>query len=78
MVNTEALNEIIEKSGKKKGYIAERIGITPQSLRKKILNITDFTTSEVIILCEELGITKLADKERIFFAKDVSETDNIS
>jgi hypothetical protein len=35
----------------------------------------DFKSSDIDILCQELGITRLTDKERIFFARNV---DNMS
>ena len=67
MVDTQVLEEIIEKTGKKKSYLADKLGITIQSLRLKITNQTDFKSGEVAILCQELGITRLTDKEKIFF-----------
>ena len=76
VVNTDRLSEFIEKSGKKKGYLAEKVGISRQALRNKMLNITEFTSTEVNILCSELGITKLTDKEQIFFANDVPDKRN--
>ena len=69
MVDTQVLEEIIEKSGKKKSYLADKLGITVQSLRLKITNQTDFKTGEASILCQELGITRLTEKEKIFFKK---------
>lgn len=71
MVNTQYLEEEILKSGKKKTYLAERCGITRQSLTNKINNRTEFTLSQVKILCDELGISQLTKQERIFFARKV-------
>lgn len=67
MVDTQMLESIISDSGKKRTYLAEKIGISVQSLKLKINNKSDFKLSEVSDLCQELGITKLADKEKIFF-----------
>ena len=38
-------------------------------------NKYDFKSSDIDTLCYELGISKLTDKEKIFFAKNV---DNMS
>ena len=69
LVDTQYLEEVISKSGKKKSYLASKIGCSIQSLRLKMNNKYDFTTTEVDGLCTELGITKLTEKEKIFFKK---------
>lgn len=69
MVDTQLLEEWIEKSGKRKSYLAEKVGCSIQSLRLKVTNKYDFRSSEVDTLCTELGITRLTDKEKIFFKK---------
>lgn len=69
MVDTQRLGELIASSGKKKSYIAKKIGCSIQSLRLKCKNEYDFTTTEVDALCTELGITDLTEKEKIFFKK---------
>ena len=69
MVDTQLLEEEIKKSGKTKSYLAEKLGCTIQSLRLKIKGVYDFTTTQVEILCSELGITSLVKKEKIFFKK---------
>lgn len=68
MTDTELLEEKINDSGFKKKYIAEKIGIAPYSLAKKINNITEFKTSEIHMLCTLLKINSLEDREKIFFA----------
>ena len=69
MTNTELLKEIIAKSGLKLEYLANRCGITRQSLSNKITNRNIFTAEEISILCKELKISTLTEKERIFFAR---------
>lgn len=71
MVNTPKLNQRIDESGLKRGYIAESLGITRQSLFSKVNNSTEFLSSEVQDLCKLLGIDKLTEKEAIFFADRV-------
>ena len=71
MTDTELLKKIIDKSGYKLEYLAEKCGITRQSLSNKILNRNLFNAKEIDILCKELEISDLNDKERIFFAEEV-------
>ncbi len=72
MVNTKLLNKKIEESGLKKEYIANQIGITRTGFYKKATNGSEFTTGEVATLCKLLSITKLTEKESIFFAEEVN------
>ena len=69
MVNTEVLTEIIEKSGLKREYIAQRLGITRQTLTAKIAGDSEFSVSEVRALCDVLSIKKLRDIDQIFFMR---------
>ena len=70
MVNTQELENRIKDSGKSRTFLAGKCGIKAiQTLKRKIDNEVDFTTTEVEVLCKELGITKLTEKESIFFAK---------
>lgn len=69
MVDTELLEKKIIESGKKIGYLAEKLGISRQYFRMKCKNKADFTNRETDILCEELNITALKEKEKIFFKK---------
>lgn len=69
MTNTEMLREIIAKSGLKLEYLAEKCEITRQALSNKITNKSLFTAKEIEVLCRELKISSLTEKERVFFAK---------
>ena len=69
MVDTELLERKIVESGKKIGYLADKLGISRQYFRMKCKNKADFTNRETDILCDELSITTLAEKEKIFFKK---------
>lgn len=66
MGNPQYLDEMIALSGKKKGYLAERLGITRPTFSKKCKNPETFTNLQTDILCDELNITKLSDKQKIF------------
>lgn len=69
MVDTQLLEEQIEKSGKKRSYLAEKCGCSVQSLRLKIKGDYEFTNTQTDILCSELDIRSLSLKEKIFFKK---------
>lgn len=68
-MDLEALNEKIDESGKSKVYLAKKLGITTQGFYNKLNGKNDFTRKEVEILCDELPIETLREKENIFFSK---------
>lgn len=68
MTKTSLLEQYITKSGYKRGYIAERIGISRFSLAQKINNKSEFKASEIKALCDVLDIDSEA-RSAIFFAK---------
>ena len=68
MTNTKKLEERILRSGKKKVYLAKKLGVSTNGLRRYIKNESEFKASQIQILCEELNITDLREKEEIFFA----------
>lgn len=69
MVNTEKLNMKIKDSGKTKTHLAKKAGISLTTLRSKINNLYPFNSDEMEVLCNELDIKALTEKESIFFAK---------
>ena len=73
MVDTQRLNDRIDRSGLKKYYIASKIGLTTYGLQKKITNKTQFKANEIEGLCIVLQIETLEEKEKIFFSKNVGE-----
>ena len=72
MTNTILLNTWIDKSGFKKTYIAQRLGLSFQGFLNKLNGKSEFTVREVIILCRLLKIP-FDDREVIFFTLDVDE-----
>lgn len=72
MVDSKLLNQKIEDSGLKKSYIATQIGVTRAGFYNKLNNRSEFTTGEVSTLCKLLSITKLSEKESIFFVTEVN------
>ena len=68
MVDTQYLDLLIKESGKTKSHLAKKLGCSRQYFTMKCNNKAPFTTNDVCILCKELNVTKLTDKERLFFA----------
>ena len=68
MTNTELLEMWIEKSGKKKKFLAEKVGLSYAGFRNCVTNKAEFNATQIRILCVELGITRLTDKEAVFYA----------
>lgn len=69
MTNTELLEQWIEKSGKKKKYLAAKVGLSLAGFRNCCINKAEFTATQISVLCEELGIIRLTDKEAVFYAR---------
>lgn len=67
MTDTERLRNIIKGKGLKFKYVAGCLGLSEYGFSLKISNKQEFKVSEVNTLCELLDITKLSDKEAIFF-----------
>lgn len=68
MTNIFLLNKIINDKGVKKCFIAEKMGISRQSLNQKLKGESAFNQYEIKSICEILGIDDAKDKEKIFFA----------
>lgn len=68
MVNTMLLKQRISDSGLKNGYIADKMGINRNSLRRKLKKERHFTVDEAKALCEVVGISDPAERDAIFFA----------
>ena len=68
MTNTALLESIIADRGLKKNYIAKMLGVTPETLIRKIKNASDFKASEIDKLCQILAIDDLKTRDAVFFA----------
>ncbi len=64
------LEQYIEKSGYKIGYIAARLGITYVGFRYKVIGKNKFTAAEALMLQELLNISN-EDFKVIFNGKEV-------
>ena len=69
MTDTKKLDDMIDKSGKKIGYLAEKCGLSLGGFYNCRTNRAEFKAKHIKILCEELGITSLKEKDAIFFAE---------
>ena len=67
MTNEAMLEDAIKKSGKKKSYLAEKIGVSPTHFGKLLRNKYEFTASQISILCNELALGSEM-RDLIFFA----------
>lgn len=72
MNNTKLLEQKIKESGKKIKFLADAVGLSYAGFRNCVTNKAEFKSSQIDILCEELSITSLKEKEAIFFAKNGS------
>lgn len=70
MIDSEKLNGKIDASGMKRKFIAEKLGLSPYGLAKKISNENEFKVSEVEKICNILHLTP-HEREDIFFARSV-------
>ena len=66
MENTQYLESKISSSGKKKSYLARKLGISRQTFSKKCKNPSLFSNLQAEILCDEIGIFKNEEKDKIF------------
>ena len=69
MNNTKLLEKKIKESGKKISFLAERVGLSYAGFRNCVTNKAEFRASQIDILCNELNITDLHERQDIFFAK---------
>lgn len=67
MTNVKLLQEKIRQSGLKKGYIAMKMGIAPNTFTALLNNKTEFKASQIRAICHVLNITDDAEIRAIFF-----------
>lgn len=70
MFNRKLFNDAVKASGKKKGYIALKLGITRQAMNQKERGVTDFNATDMEIVSNELNLSP-DERDRIFFAREV-------
>lgn len=67
MTNRILLENKIAASGKKKGYLAKKCGLSRTGFLNCVKGDALFNTAHIKILCEELDIASLKEREQIFF-----------
>lgn len=68
-INSDLLEEMIQKSGLKTAYICEQLGISKQAFYQKRKGEVAFRQSEVYVLCDLLRIADESLKNDIFSLK---------
>lgn len=76
-MNLTYLNDRISLSGITITALADKMGISRQSMYLKMSGERDFKTSEVEKLCEILRLTA-EERALVFFAQQVDKTDNLA
>ena len=71
MTNSELLRKAVARSGYKKAYIAQCIGLSYQGYLNKERGESEFRQSEIEGICKLLDLTA-EEKESIFFATEVA------
>ena len=69
MTNTALLKEAIRKSGYKKAFLAEKVGLSCSGFWNCVNGRAEFRASHISVLCELLGLTDLDEINAIFFAQ---------
>lgn len=69
MTNTKLLEQAIDRSGLKKGKIAERLGVSRAGLINLINDRAEFKVSQMLVLSDLLGLTS-EERDAIFFDVD--------
>lgn len=72
VTNTALLEAAIARSGKKKGYLAQKCGLSLAGFRNCCINKAEFKGGQMQILWKELGIESPTERLAIFFAESVA------
>lgn len=73
MANEELLREKIAESGLKMSAIADKMGVSRQTLYKKIRGDSDFLAGEVVVLTRVLQLSR-GERDKIFLDKKLYKT----
>lgn len=72
MTDRELLISVINDSGLRRQYIAEKLGLTYQGFKLKLDGKNDFRESEMQMLVSLLHMNKTT-RDRVFFAQKVDK-----
>lgn len=68
MTNTELFLKKLKEKNMLQYELAEKVGISRQSMSMKIHNVREFFPSEIDKICKILDISDIAMRDAIFFA----------
>lgn len=74
MVNSAKLRGRIVEKGYKLGTFADALGVSHNTLRKKLIGLREFTAKEIVKVCELLDISRY-DMPDYFFTQMVDKTE---
>ncbi len=66
MTDKQKFDERVQECGYRMDYVAERLGITVQSLYNKRCGVSNFTAPEIKKLCELLSIDTMEEMREFF------------
>ena len=69
MTNRDLFQEIVKRSGLKMGYLAEKMGMTHQTLLNKLQNKTEFTVYEAQVFMDVTGCSA-EERDAVFYAQE--------
>ena len=72
MVDLQLLESYVVKSGLKKAYIAQELGVTREMLWRYLSGKSKLTTGVSSQLSKILGIETAKEREAVFFAENVA------
>lgn len=67
MTDSKRLIQIIEESGVRKGFIADKLGISRTALDNKLKKGVDFKAQEMFVLMDILHLTQDEAREIFFY-----------
>jgi plasmid maintenance system antidote protein VapI len=57
MADLARLKDAVSASGLKKGFIAQKMGVSSHTLRNKLTGSTDFTADEIVVMSRLLSLS---------------------
>lgn len=68
MTNVKLLEQLIQQSGLKKGFVADKIGVSRTTFYAQLKGKAEFKASQIRALCDVLDIKDDETIRAIFFA----------
>jgi len=77
MLNKNLFKAAMAKAGYTQERLAERIGVSSNTLSSRICGTSPFNTDEIDAICDVLGINRNSDKVDIFLASTSQKREEI-